>query len=75
MVLVTIIVFDSGNILCSGIKDDVDMSESLRFVLDFVEQNKSNIYFEAVCSSNGLRQAKRAKGNTHFDYGKYILLQ
>lgn len=76
MVLVTILVFDSGNILCSGIKDVVDMTESLHYVLNFLEQNKADIYFEA---SNILKQAssrvKRAKGNKHFDYGKYIVLQ
>jgi TATA-box binding protein (TBP) (component of TFIID and TFIIIB) len=74
MVLVTILVFDSGNILCSGIKDVTDMTESLYFVLNFMEQHKADIYFEA---SNILptSRVKRAKGNKHFDYGKYIVLQ
>jgi TATA-box binding protein (TBP) (component of TFIID and TFIIIB) len=79
-VCVSILIFDSGNILLCGVKSCNDFIETCRFIMRIVEQYKDNIFFDARSTltmdvKKKRRGRRQQKGHGQFDYGKYILLK
>lgn len=75
MVYITILIFDSGNIILCGLKSIEHFVETCEFILNFVEQNSPKIYIETPSILTTRRTGKQSKGNKHFDYGQYIILR
>lgn len=75
MVYVTILIFDSGNILLCGIKSITDFKEAFDFLMEFIEQYIKEIYIDTASILQSKGKTKQQKGNQHFDYGKYIILK
>lgn len=64
--VITIIVFQTGNILMTGIKDPDDLFDAYKFITCFIRDHYDKlIHNVGICG-------KRKKGT--FDYGKYIEL-
>jgi TATA-box binding protein (TBP) (component of TFIID and TFIIIB) len=75
MIYVTILIFDSGNILLCGIKSISDFREAFHFLVEFIEQYIQEIYIDTASILHSKGKTKQQKGNQHFDYGKYIILK
>jgi hypothetical protein len=71
---VSILFFESGNILLCGVKSVNDLIESIKFAVDLIFENKDNLFVDAKCLSSKTL-SKKVKGNKHFDYGQYIILK
>jgi TATA-box binding protein (TBP) (component of TFIID and TFIIIB) len=71
---VSILFFESGNILLCGIKSVNDLIESLKFAVDLIIENKGNLFVDTKCLLSKTL-SKKVKGNKHFDYGQYIILK
>ena len=73
---VSILVFESGNILVCGVKDKVDFVESFDFIIDFVQNHQNEIY---IADTNSILKnrlvRKRQKTERKFDYGQYLLFK
>lgn len=75
MIYVTILVFESGNVLLCGIKSISDFNEAFYFLAEFIEQYIQEIYIDTTSILHSKDKTKKRRGNQHFDYGKYIILK
>lgn len=75
MTYVTILIFESGNVLMCGVKSIVDYTEAFNFLTMFIEQKSDKLYIATNDILGKKAKGKQQKGNQHFDYGKYLLLK
>ena len=74
MVYVTILFFDTGNIILCGAKTVDDLRDTLKFAINLIEGNRDNLLIDTKCITKNTLM-RQEKGNRHFDYGEYIILK
>jgi TATA-box binding protein (TBP) (component of TFIID and TFIIIB) len=73
---VSIIVFDTGNILVSAFCDEEEFTLAWKFVIDFLSKNWNEIWIGTkVQIVSKVGRGKKMKRGEGFDYGKYIVLK
>ncbi len=68
---VSIIVFDSGNVLVCAFCDDKEYLIAFEFVVDFLRKHWDHIWIPVKVSTS----KKPLRTNSGFDYGKYLILK
>lgn len=70
---VSVIVFDSGNILVCACKDDTSFTEAYSFIIGILQDVWLEVWQKDVLSKQVCNKRKR-KHKDNFDYGQYIIL-
>lgn len=70
---VSVIVFDSGNILICACKDGDSFKEAYEFIIDTLKDVWQDVWQNDNLKTEVLQKAKR-KRKDNFDYGQYIIL-
>lgn len=73
---VSIIVFDTGNILVSAFCDEQEFTLAWNFVIDFLSKYWNEIWIDTKINvDTKVGRGKKMKRGEGFDYGKYIVLK
>lgn len=72
---ISVLVFESGNVLLCGLKCIDDVMDAFTFLTNIFEKHCSKIYIDTKNILPMRTRSKKQKGNQHFDYGQYIVLR
>lgn len=73
---VSVIVFDTGNILVSAFCDEEEFTLAWNFVIDFLSKYWNDIWIDTKIQVDmKVGRGKKMKQGKGFDYGKYIVLK